>query len=55
MEPMRGVFVQRAGLSSAHAEHLLAATTLHGKLPEAIRLAHLVAGGITTGTSRGRA
>jgi endonuclease V-like protein UPF0215 family len=55
MEPMRGLFVQRAGLSRAEAEHLLAATTLHGKIPEALRLAHLIAGGVTTGTSRGRA
>jgi endonuclease V-like protein UPF0215 family len=55
MEPLRGVFVQRAGLSLAQARHLLAATTLHGKLPEPLRLAHLIAGGITTGVSRGRA
>jgi leucyl aminopeptidase len=37
------------------AEALVAATTLHGNLPEALRLAHLIAGGITTGVSRGRA
>ena len=55
MEPARGVFVQRAGLSLREAEQLLAATTLHGNLPEPLRLAHLIAGGITTGKSRGRA
>jgi endonuclease V-like protein UPF0215 family len=55
MEPIGGVFVQRAGLSAREAEQLLAATTLHGKLPEPLRLAHLIAGGITTGKSRGRA
>lgn len=55
MEPLRGLWVQRAGLTPAAAEHLVAATTLHGKLPEPLRLAHLIAGGITTGTSRGRA
>ena len=55
MEPVRGVYVQRAGLSLAEARDLLAATTLHGNLPEALRLAHLIAGGIVTGKSRGRA
>ena len=47
--------VQRAGLSIGEARDLLAATTLHGNLPEALRLAHLIAGGIVTGKSRGRA
>ena len=55
MEPLRGVYVQRAGLSLGEARDLLAATTLHGNLPEALRLAHLIAGGIVTGKSRGRA
>jgi endonuclease V-like protein UPF0215 family len=55
MEPLGGVFVQRVGLSPREAEQLLAATTLHGNLPEPLRLAHLIAGGITTGKSRGRA
>ncbi len=55
MEPLRGVWVQRARLSSSDADHLLAVTTLHGKIPEPLRVAHLIAGGVTTGTSRGRA
>ena len=55
MERAGGVLVQRAGLSLREAEDLLAATTLHGNLPEPLRLAHLIAGGITTGKSRGRA
>jgi endonuclease V-like protein UPF0215 family len=54
MEPMRGVLVQRVGLSRDPAGALLAATTLHAKLPEPLRLAHLIAGGVTTGVSRGR-
>jgi endonuclease V-like protein UPF0215 family len=54
-EPVRGLLVQRAGLTLAEAEALLGATTLHGKLPEPLRLAHLIAGGVTTGRSRGRA
>jgi endonuclease V-like protein UPF0215 family len=55
MESMRRVQVQRVGISVAQAQQLLAATTLHGNLPEPLRLAHLIAGGVTTGHSRGRA
>ena len=49
------LWVQRAGLSLDDARALVADTTLHGNIPEPVRLAHLIAGGITTGKSRGRA
>jgi uncharacterized protein len=49
------LWVQRAGLSLDEARKLVADTTLHGNIPEPLRLAHLIAGGITTGKSRGRA
>lgn len=55
MDPARGVFVQRVGIELPETKALLKATTLHGNLPEPLRLAHLIAGGVTTGTSRGRA
>ena len=55
MEPVRGVFVQRVGIDLAETKALLKVTTLHGNLPEPLRLAHLIAGGVTTGKSRGRA
>ena len=55
LDPIRGVLVQRVGISVDHAREVLAATTLHGNLPEPLRLAHLIAGGVTTGASRGRA
>jgi endonuclease V-like protein UPF0215 family len=55
MEPVGPVQVQRAGLSLELAAQILRATTLHGNLPEPLRIAHLIAGGITTGRSRGRA
>jgi uncharacterized protein len=55
MEPVRGIFVQRAGISLAETAALLDATTLHGNLPEPLRVAHLIAGGIAVGKSRGRA
>lgn len=49
------LWVQRAGLSMDQARDLVMSTTLHGNVPEALRVAHLVAGGVTTGSSRGRA
>lgn len=55
MEPIGQVFVQRVGLDPSEAAALLDATTLHGNLPEPLRLAHLIAGGVTTGVSRGGA
>lgn len=54
-EPLRGVFVQRVGMTRAEAERVLARTTVHGNIPEPLRLAHIIAGGMTTGKSRGRA
>ncbi len=55
MEPCEGVWIQRAGLAPGDAAALLQATRAQGKLPEALRLAHLIAGGIGDGASRGRA
>ena len=55
MDPLRGIYVQRAGISLADTDRLFEATTLHGKLPEPLRVAHLIAGGVVTGVSRGRA
>src|SRR5581483_9356150 len=52
MEKVRGIFIQRAGITVDHARDVLAATTLHGNLPEPLRLAHLIAGAMVTGVSR---
>lgn len=49
------LWVQRVGLSVEAARALVDDTTLHGRMPEPIRVAHLIAGGISTGRSRGRA
>jgi endonuclease V-like protein UPF0215 family len=49
------LWVQRVGLSVEAARALVEDTTLHGRMPEPIRVAHLIAGGISTGRSRGRA
>jgi endonuclease V-like protein UPF0215 family len=55
MEAAAGVMVQRAGISLADAGAVIARLAVHGNIPEPLRLAHLVAGGLTTGESRGRA
>ncbi len=55
MEPLGGVWAQRAGLSPAAAEAALERWARYGKIPEPLRVAHLIAGGIGDGHSRGRA
>lgn len=55
MEPVAGVWVQRAGLSLADAERALRPLQAHGTIPEPLRAAHLIAGGLARGESRGRA
>jgi uncharacterized protein len=46
MEPLAGVWVQRAGLTSEAAARLLREHVRHGRLPEPVRTAHLIASGI---------
>ncbi len=55
MEPLRHVFVQRVGLSREEAHSVLDRFAICGHIPEPLRVAHLIAGGIGTGQSRGRA
>jgi endonuclease V-like protein UPF0215 family len=55
MEPCAGVYVQRAGIAAEPAAALIRRLAVHSKLPEPLRTAHLIAGGITTGESRHRA
>ncbi|MEE9132060.1 MAG: DUF99 family protein [Gemmatimonadota bacterium] len=54
MEPVAGVFVQRVGITLEQAEKVIGRFAVHSNLPEPLRTAHLIAGGITTGQSRGR-
>lgn len=49
------VHVQLFGLSIKEAMGLLRLTCLHGHIPEPLRVAHLIAGGLVSGQSRGRA
>ncbi len=55
MEPAAGVFIQRAGLEARAAERLIRRLAVHSRIPEPLRTAHLIAGGVTTGESRHRA
>lgn len=54
MEEMAGVYVQRVGLSSEICQALIERTAVHSAMPEPLRAAHLIAGGIVCGESRHR-
>lgn len=55
MEPSAGLWVQRAGIALADAGAVIERLAVNGRIPEPLRVAHLIAGGVTTGQSRGRA
>ena len=55
MEPVAGVDVQRAGLDLDAARLVVRRFAIHGHLPEPLRVAHLIAGAVATGESRGGA
>ena len=55
LERLGALWVQRVGLTTSEAAALLRATTSHGNIPEPLRLAHIIAGGVERGASRGRA
>jgi len=54
MEAVSGLHLQRAGISLTDAEELVSRFAVNGKVPEPLRTAHLIAGGIGGGHSRGR-
>ncbi len=55
MESVAGVFVQRAGISLEKTGELIKRFAIHSRLPEPLRTAHLIAGGVASGESRHRA
>lgn len=55
MEPLEGLFVQRAGLTPGQAAQVLRDARVHARVPEPLRVAHLIAGAVGDGQSRGRA
>lgn len=54
MEATAGVYVQRCGIAAADAGRLIAGLQLNGVLPEPLRVAHMIAGGLALGESRHR-
>lgn len=55
MEPVAGLYAQRCGIAPEDAFRLLTRLQQHGQLPEPLRTAHMIAGGVTIGESRHRA
>ncbi|HKK05799.1 MAG TPA: DUF99 family protein [Gammaproteobacteria bacterium] len=55
MERLGGLYVQYRGISRSRVTALLRRFAVHGALPEPLRTAHLIAGGVTQGESRHRA
>jgi endonuclease V-like protein UPF0215 family len=53
-EALAGVYVQRVGLGSAQAAELIARLAINSAIPEPLRTAHLIAGGMALGDSRHR-
>ncbi len=54
MEPLAGVWVQRAGIDAPEAERVIRRFAAHSHVPEPLRAAHLIAGALVTGQSTGR-
>jgi endonuclease V-like protein UPF0215 family len=51
----KSIFVKFVGMELEDVRKIIELSTIRGALPEPIRVAHLVASGITTGESSGRA
>lgn len=49
------IYFQIAGIDRARALKLIEATTIRGNLPEALRVAHIIASGLVKGESKGGA
>jgi endonuclease V-like protein UPF0215 family len=54
MQPVAGVYVQCAGITPARAGEVIERLAAHSALPEPLRTAHLIAGGVVVGESRHR-
>ena len=54
MERVGDVHVQRIGLTATQAESVIKRLAVHSRIPEPLRTAHLIAGALATGQSRGR-
>ncbi len=55
VEKIGEIYIQRKGISLARAKEILKLTCTRSLIPEPIRVAHLIAGGVVTGESKGKA
>jgi endonuclease V-like protein UPF0215 family len=55
VEKVGKIYIQRKGISLKRAKEILKLTCTRSLIPEPIRVAHLIAGGIVTGESKGQA
>lgn len=53
MESCAGVYIQRVGIDFETAADLIERMAVHSRIPEPLRVAHLVAGAVVNGESRG--
>jgi endonuclease V-like protein UPF0215 family len=53
-EPIAGIYIQRAGLTFAEAAAVIQRFSIHSAIPEPLRSAHIIAGGVMGGRSRQR-
>ena len=49
------IYIQKKGISLKSAEKILRLTSIRSNIPEPLRVAHLIATGISLGESRGKA
>lgn len=54
MEAVAGIWVQRVGMTRREAERVIRRLAVNGHIPEPLRTAHLIAGALGSGESRGR-
>ncbi len=55
VEKVGKIYIQRKGITLAKAKQILKLTCTRSLIPEPIRVAHLIAGGVVTGESKGKA
>jgi len=55
VEKISNIYIQRKGITLEKAKQILKLTCTRSLIPEPIRVAHLIAGGIVTGESKGKA
>ena len=55
VEKIGKIYIQRKGITPEKAKELLNLTCTRSLIPEPIRVAHLIAGGVATGESKGKA